>query len=801
MIECRKGNVPYISFIILIVVLTTVSFLFALNILAGQDKMRMQFREMDEVLKTRWEIVVPHGAKREFIYTNKVATHFSAEAADENSRSYHGLYCAMHEYLDSWNLVLGSKTLTGDDITKAFVYPHTIYRYYAGAGVIEEIFLPDGGNGLAVRFLGRLPGDCTLVPWVDMRFIWRVPKPDYKIFWMKDDNTLLISRADNSFPEGLPRWIAITSNVPLDFKFDEKRVKRTYWRDLARRAMSETYPFSPGRLSFDGSGRGKRGVLFVFALGKDEMDAVNEAQFILKNFKNLKEHKLQRIEDLFTRANISTSNERINKAYRWARVSMDNLIMNQRGRGIYAGFHWFPNYWGRDTFISLPGACLVTGEFDTAREILLSFMEYQERKPDSPYLGRFPNIVNPDNLQYSGVDGTWWLVRASWKYYEASHDRDFLIRAFPAIKLAIEGALNKATDEYGFLTHADHETWMDAGGEAHPYTPRGNRAVEVQALFYNGLVVGRRWAEEIIRLGDLEELPTGFESLPDGRELAELISKWSENAEKLKKNFATFFWNEKSSYLYDHLKQDGTPAGEVRPNAILAIWVAGDSLLTEEQYRKVVETALEELCFKHGVLSLSPRDKNFHPYHLNFGRYFFDEAYHNGDVWEWLNGPMASCLLKVGMTETAWELFEPLVTEILDEACVGSLREIKDGVFTPGKEEFGGATSQAWSLAEFIRTFHEGFIILDVPEKIDRFVGTGGERVVDASKAGIKASTSSVPVDWGRTSCLKPLVISGRGTLEDSDIVVIRGTVKPSGSRKEKVYVLESLSIEDLKKR
>ena len=72
---------------------------------------------------------------------------------------------------------------------------------------------------------------------------------------------------------------------------------------------------------------------------------------------------------------------------------------------------------------------------------------------------------------------------------------------------------------------------------------------------------------------------------------------------------------------------------------------------------------------------------------------------------------------------------------------------------------------------------------------------------MDASKAGIKASTSSVPVDWGRTSCLKPLVISGRGTLEDSDIVVIRGTVKPSGSRKEKVHVLKSLSIEDLKKR
>jgi hypothetical protein len=38
------------------------------------------------------------------------------------------------------------------------------------------------------------------------------------------------------------------------------------------------------------------------------------------------------------------------------------------------------------------------------------------------------------------------------------------------------------------------------------------------------------------------------------------------------------------------------------------------------------------------------------------------------------------------------------------------LREIRDGVFTEGKDEFGGAASQAWSLAEVIRVCLTDFL-------------------------------------------------------------------------------------------
>lgn len=672
-------------------------------------------------VRERWEIRVPAGLQREYIYTNKVAAHFSGETVGPNSKSYHGLFVSMHEYVESWDFSLGGAPLRLDEIGEAFVYPHALYRSFPKRGVMEEIFLPDTLNALAVTLRGDLAAAGEIVPWVDMRHIWQAPKPEYRILWSKNRNTLLVSRADEPFPEGRPAWIAITANVPMDFTSEERFRPTEYPKDAARRAMARTNPFTPGRLSFTREAKGDGAAVFVFGLGADERSAAEEARKLLDGLAGYKKQKIGLIEQRLSTAEIRTGDENVNKAFRWARVSMDNLIMNQRGTGIYAGFYWFPNYWGRDSFISLPGACLATGRYDTARDILTSFMAYQDADTASPRLGRFPNIVNPDNLQYAGVDGTWWLVRAAWKYWLATADAEFLAGGFPAVRLAIEGTLAKAVDEQGFLTHGDGETWMDAGGEAHPYSPRGNRAVEVQALFHHGLLSGAAWARA---------LAAAPGAGPQAGELESLAKKWEDAALRLHGNFRRLFRDAGSGYLHDHLNRDGSADRQIRPNAILALWVSLDRrdfdglvasrpdlanayatpLIDAGQAKAIMRTASETIILPYGVTSLSPKDPQFRPRHLDLDRYFFDEAYHNGDVWEWLTGPAASCLIEVGEKERAWKLVEPLVREILDEACVGTLREIRDGVDAPGKTEFGGATSQAWSLAEFIRVMLTEFV-------------------------------------------------------------------------------------------
>jgi glycogen debranching enzyme len=756
-------------------------------------------------LRERWEIRVPALASREFIYTNHVATHFSAEAVGANSRSYHGLYCSMHEYVDSWELSLDGSRLDPADISEALVYPYTIHRIYSKTRATEEIFLPDTLNALAVRFTAD-PGGAgagELVPWLDMRFIWEVPKPEYRVIWSEKTNVLLVSRADEPAPEGRPAWIAITASVPMHFIPAERYRPTDYPKDAARRAMARTNPFSPGRLAFSLKGRDGNAVTFVFGLGADERGASAEARKLLAGFARCKREKLRLIEERLRTADVVTGKADFNKAYRWARVSMDNLIMNQRGMGIYAGFFWFPNYWGRDSFISLPGACLATGRYDAAREILASFMTYQEADAASPRLGRFPNIVNPDNLQYGGVDGTWWLLRAAWKYYMATGDGDFLRTAFPHVRLAIEGALKKAVDAEGFLTHGDGETWMDAGGNEHPYSPRGNRAVEVEALFHHGLLVGSAWARTLAAA-----------SASDAPSLDSLAAGWEGAAVRLAESFHERFWNARRNYLYDHLNGDGTPDERIRPNAVLALWVsldAGDfaslgggavserpaawkSLIETERAREIVATALATIVLPYGVASLDPSDTSFHPYHLAFDRYFFDEAYHNGDVWEWLTGPMVSCLLDAGMTEHAWKLCEPLVDEILNRGCVGTLREIRDGVYTEGKDEFGGATSQAWSLAEFIRVCQSEFVSL---ADESAYGGISSARAPEARRerpAGCRyigihgwiagnpvADPRRVPAEWMETRYRIPCVATlsgGRG--HPFAVETVEGSVLPA---------------------
>jgi glycogen debranching enzyme len=686
----------------------------------GEGELSSQYD--DSGIRERWEIEVERGEWREFIFTNKVATHFSGEAAGPHSRSYHGLFCSMHEYLDSWEFSAGGKPVSYEDISRARVYPHMIAREYAGTGIEEQIVLPDERNGLLVRFRGEGGKKFRLRPWVDMRFIWKVPQPEYRIFWEKENNLLLISRDDNAFPPELPKWIAVTCNVGMDFQYHEKRRRGHYPKDAARNAMAEAFPFSPGFFTVPAGSREDDNLEFVFALGMTEDEAADEAMQLLGHFETVRDRKLKRLEQLLEGVGNPYRDSRYRKAFRWAFASMDNLIMRQRGRGIYAGFHWFPTFWGRDAFISLPGACLVTGRYDLASEILTSFLEYQKTDPDDPHLGRVPNIVNPDNLQYEGVDGTWWLVRAAWKYIRETGDRGFLLGSYRNIRLALNGALEKAVDEHGFLTHQDWETWMDAGGSSHPYSPRGDRAVELQALFHYGLLAGANWAATLAGGAFTPEELEG-EGLSK-RELEEAARGWLKQAVLLDSSFRSKFLDTDRGYLFDHLNRDGSADRQIRPNALLAMMVALDEerefaggsrasdfirgidfepLLDHEAKNDIVDTALESVILKHGVTSLTPEDPFFHPYHLNLDEYFYDEAYHNGDVWEWLTGPAVTCLKAAGRDEEAEKLFAPLVDEILNEACVGSLREIQDGRYTPGKEEFGGATSQAWTLAEFIR--------------------------------------------------------------------------------------------------
>lgn len=653
-----------------------------------------------------------HG--REYIFTDKGAAHLAGEAVGVNTRSYHGFYIAMHEVVDSWTLLLEDGTLIGPaTITEAVITPDRMVRRHRlpdGGIVTETVELFDRENGFRVVYDGVPGGNFEFLPLVDMRFLWKTGKPGYEVRWEGGNLTVCRQDALDKEPDPAhPAWLAVAVRGANEFRPDGRHLDMVYPKGQARKAMDRTSPYLPGAIKGRIPPRAPSGkVEAVFAADVSAAAAVERATRLRAESHDLMAARRARLEDLVSSALITTGVPRDDRALAWARISLDNLIMNQRGPGIYAGFYWFTTYWGRDTFITLPGSNIVSGDFANARTLLRSFAEFQDTDPASNRQGRVPNFVTVDQVQYASIDGTWWFVRALDELWRQSGDDDFAREMAPVVYRAVAGAMKHAVDDELFITHGDGETWMDAGGEDHPYSPRGNRAVEVQALWHRGLLTAARLAER-------------FPETPGS------TGDYRGRAATLAQNFHKRFWL--GARLVDHLDVDGTQDTQVRPNGLLAV-MASPTLFSSDQRAAITALAVAELVKPWGVLSLNPDDPFFHPKHLDLANYYYDEAYHNGDLWLWLSGSYVSAL---NVPSRGFGQTRMLLDEIMDEGAVGTLQEIRDGAQAESNDEFGGATSQAWSLAELLRNV------------VQDYAGLKVDLTADPPTVSLRPS---VPADW-----------------------------------------------------
>ncbi len=427
---------------------------------------------------------------------------------------------------------------------------------------------------------------------------------------------------------------------------------------------------------------------FVLIYGTEEECFALYEEF-KENHQDLIKQRKDRINSLVTEYNPTKSNlPELDKALNWITITMDELITEQQGNGIYAGLPWFNEYWGRDMFISFPGACLVTGQFDVAKKILKDFVELQDTDPASETYGRIPNRANLEGILYNTTDGTPRLVIQALEVAKYSGDTEFLHEIYPAIKMSIDASIKNYTDEKGYLTHADADTWMDVKRNGIPGSPRGNRANDIQALWYAQLVAGSEIAAMMDDMGSAEE--------------------WSGLAVLLASNFERDFCNKAESYIYDHLDTDGSPDLQFRPNQLYCFDLLNDDIFKQ----KVTRRAWEELVYPWGVASLAQWDKQFHPQHENWHYYHKDDAYHNGTIWLWNNGIAMQRMIEYGQIDTAWELFKNMNRQALHEGAVGSLSENADAHPREGRTwvNRSGTFLQAWSNAEHLRVWYQHFL-------------------------------------------------------------------------------------------
>lgn len=631
---------------------------------------RISFALLGSILSFSWAFTQPSldslgisvtGASRQYSFTNKESAFLYGETNAPNAASWEGFNVLGHEYLDDYTLIVDGHPLERNTAVTT-VYPDFLVRKYPG-GILEEVRLVDSLALMAVTIT------CPSIP---VEFIpWVTDGHSADEFVHVDSGaTQYLARARHQVrtqSEDFPVWMAV-------------RTERGIVRHDMQRKGQQCSPFS----LYDTASTHH---VFVVAVGDGVPELRGIVAAYLANPGMYHSARRMRMEHLLQESNLVTDDKRLNKAIAWAKLSLDALMMHQQTYGIFAGLPWFNNFWGRDTFIALPGATLVTGRFHEAKTILNSFAGFQQCDTSSTDYGRIPNFVNTTDRAYNTADGTPRFVMMAKEYVIRSGDTSFISTLYPVIVRAAEGTLRYHTDSLGFLVHRDAETWMDAVGPDGPWSPRGNRANDVQALWIHQLEASVWFAQ---RMQDTA-----------------LAAKWNQCLLRCSTNFQRYFVNSEAGRVSDHLRTDGTPDSQLRPNQIIAA-----SLLDEGTRAKVLRLVTTKLAYEYGVASLSQDDDNFHPFHQHEPYYPKDAAYHNGTVWTWLQGPLITELCRAGYARTAFRITKNSVHQILDRGAVGTLAELVDAVPHPGEAEprLSGTFSQAWSLAEFIRNAYDDYL-------------------------------------------------------------------------------------------
>lgn len=373
-------------------------------------------------------------------------------------------------------------------------------------------------------------------------------------------------------------------------------------------------------------------------------------------------------------------------------VQRNEAAAGEAGATVIAGYHWFTD-WGRDTMISLPGLTLSTGRFDDAKKILKAFLLYLDR-------GMLPNRFqdNGEPPEYNNVDGTLWYFIACYKYLQATGDKQFLLEEIlPAFKEIIHWHLkgtryNIHAGEDGLLNAGEagqQLTWMDARIGNWVVTPRAGKPVEVQALWYNALMI----TVALLRMNDQPEVSD---------ELAQL-------AAKTKENFAKLFWNSNAGCLYDVIAENGVPDATIRPNQLFAISLPF-ALIDDGQAAAVFKTVTRHLYTPVGLRSLPAGTEAYIPVYGG-DQWHRDSAYHQGTVWSWLIGPYVDALIKTGGEKgksKATKLIRQMLNH-LDDACLGTVSEIFDA---DPPHHPRGCVAQAWGVAELLRVIREYNLVI-----------------------------------------------------------------------------------------
>ncbi len=617
--------------------------------------------------------------------------------------------------LDGFVAAVDGQVLPRDAARCDSIYPYGHQAHHEGAR--ESLLVHTGQRGISLRIDSDTDAILALAPILPLA-------ADGFVISEQDGITLLTPKTG----VGSSDWfVAMAASVPVERSM----------APLTTALSAQASVPSPVQLSFH-TRHPLRQLTLHLSFALSAVDAMAGAQRLLNgdSWQQTRQHHYARL----TGAQLWTSDTDYNRALLWASASASSFVVQEFGTGIWAGLPWFRDNWGRDTFIALPGTLLVTGRFADARAVLDNFARYQHRGDlTDPDYGRIPNRVAANSpIIYNTVDGTPWLLRELAEYVRYSGDVEYARTQLPLVRTYLAGVQKHWLDDSGLLTHDDADTWMDArieGKEA--WSPRGNRAVEIQALWFTALQVAAELAEY-------------------AGEPMEAV-RYHEFAKRVQQQFLRSFWLQ--GRMADRLSADGHADFSLRPNGLMLVSIPFEPFVAAEIEASIIRYTASRLLLPYGILSLDPSHPDFHPRHVNDAFHHKDAAYHNGTIWGWNAGFMITALNRYGYQDLAWALSRNLSSQILSLGTRGSMSELLDAVpAEDGAIKPSGTYAQSWSVAEFVRNAYQDYLGFrpDLGKQLLRF-------------------SPALPTAWAGVSALLPF-----GQQEQLHVVVKQSTAGTS---------------------
>ena len=413
------------------------------------------------------------------------------------------------------------------------------------------------------------------------------------------------------------------------------------------------------------------------------------------NVDNMLKNEKNRIKKIIQNAEASTKTEFETELIK----ATDQFVVYRPAFELHtliAGYPWFLD-WGRDSLLSLEGLLLKTKRYDIAKEVLLTMAKNIK-------CGLVPNGFSEEDNKtlYNSVDASLLLFEQIQKYLNYTGDYEFVKEhIYDKLKEIIENYKNGIDlDDNNIKLDKDflissgtantQNTWMDAKTYGIAATPRNGKVVEINSLWYNGLMI----------MADLAEK---FEEQHNTK-------KYKELARKCKKSFNAKFYNLKRKCLYDVITDEKNKDGKIRPNQLFALSLTHPIVEPNSiEANNIINVVEKKLLNNYGLKTLAKGEPNYVDIYEGdaFKR---DMSYHQGITWTWLLELYYEALKNMVKFEKRKTYKTKLETKLKDfvekekqvfekeinqRGCVGSIAEIYDST---KPYEPKGAIAQAWSV-------------------------------------------------------------------------------------------------------